>query len=183
MHFMHMWQVEIIIRHEKAIFVRFKEIISWQTQESISAVKKSFFQRPARLGFWLVESFLSIFYGGNLPEDTWDNNKKSFNKPCYPNTTRFKNERFDELYQKGIKTKNSNEAERFALFAEAEKIMMEQAPVIILWYQENFTLFHSDIRNFHYNSMEHFDFSDVYIKTLTNKEYNALQNAGNSKVK
>ena len=61
------------------------------------------------------------------------------------------NERFDELYLKGIKTKNSNEAERFALFAEAEKIMMEQAPVIILWYQENFTLYQSDIRNFHYN--------------------------------
>ena len=96
---------------------------------------------------------------------------------------RFKNESFDELYLKGIKTKNSNEAERFKLFAQAEKIMMEEAPVIILWYQENFTLFHSDVRNFHYNSMEHFDFSDVYIKTLTKKEYNALQNAGDSKVK
>ena len=35
-------QVEIIMRHEKAIFVRFKEIISWQIQESISAVKKAF---------------------------------------------------------------------------------------------------------------------------------------------
>ena len=51
-------QVEIIIRHEKAIFVRFKEIISWQIQESISAVKKSFFQTSTRLLFWRVEFFL-----------------------------------------------------------------------------------------------------------------------------
>ena len=55
-------QVEIIIRHEKAIFVRFKEIISWQIQESISAVKKSFFQTSTRLLFWCVEFFLRIFY-------------------------------------------------------------------------------------------------------------------------
>ena len=55
-------QVEIIIRHEKAIFVRFKEIISWQIQESISAVKKSFFQISTRLLFWRVEFFLRIFY-------------------------------------------------------------------------------------------------------------------------
>ena len=55
-------QVEIIIRHEKAIFVRFKEMISWQIQESISAVKKSFFQTSTRLLFWRVEFFLRIFY-------------------------------------------------------------------------------------------------------------------------
>merc|ERR1712035_114609 len=55
-------QVESIIRHEKAIFVRFKEIISWQIQESFSTVKKSFFQTATRLLFWRVEFFLCIFY-------------------------------------------------------------------------------------------------------------------------
>ena len=55
-------QVEIIIRHEKAIVVRFKEMITWQIQESISAVKKSFFQTSTRLLLWRVEFFLRIFY-------------------------------------------------------------------------------------------------------------------------
>ena len=54
--------IEIIIRQEKAIFVRFKGIISWQSQESISAVQKSFFQTSTRLLFWRVEFFLRIFY-------------------------------------------------------------------------------------------------------------------------
>ena len=39
-----------------------KEIISWKIQESISAVKKSFFQTSTRLLFWRVEFFLRIFY-------------------------------------------------------------------------------------------------------------------------
>ena len=55
-------QVEIIIRQEKAIFVKFKETIRWQSQESISAVQKSFFQTSTRLLFWRVEFFIRIFY-------------------------------------------------------------------------------------------------------------------------
>ena len=165
------------------IWIEFEQVSFSDKIEHSKYGKSEIFRSAWVADYPSPESFLSIFYGGNLPDDKWNDSKKSFNKPCYPNTMRFKNERFDELYLMGIKTKNSNEAERFALFAEAEKIMMEQAPVIILWYQENFTLYHSDIRNFHYNSMEHFDFSDVYLKPLTKKEYNALQNAGDAKVK
>ena len=55
-------QVEIIIRQEKGIFVGFKNIISWQSQEWISALKKSFFQTSSRLLLWRVEFFLRIFY-------------------------------------------------------------------------------------------------------------------------
>ena len=57
-----MRRVEIIIWQEKSIFVGFKEIISLQRQESIPAVKKSFFQTSSRLLFWRVEFFLRIFY-------------------------------------------------------------------------------------------------------------------------
>ena len=52
----------MIIRQERAIFVGFKEIISWQSQESISTVKKSLFQTSTRLLFWHEEFFLHIFH-------------------------------------------------------------------------------------------------------------------------
>ena len=42
-------------------FFRFLKIIFRVSQNPKSHVKKSFFQRPMRLGFWLVKSFLSIF--------------------------------------------------------------------------------------------------------------------------
>ena len=54
--------VEVIIRQERAIFVGFKEIISWQSQESISNVKKLLFQTSTRLLFWPVEFFLRTFH-------------------------------------------------------------------------------------------------------------------------
>ena len=51
----------MIIWQEKLIFVGFKEIISWQRQESIQAVKKSFFQTSSRLLFWRVRIFSTHF--------------------------------------------------------------------------------------------------------------------------
>lgn len=106
------------------------------------------------------ESFLSLFYGENVPE--------TLDEPSNLNTMRFKNIAFDTLYIKGIKT--ADQTERYGYFAQAENIMMEESPVIILWYQENYTLYHSEVRNFHYNAMEYFDFSEVYKKEVTEEE-------------
>jgi ABC-type oligopeptide transport system substrate-binding subunit len=57
------------------------------------------------------------------------------------------------------------EEERFAHFAEAERIMMEDCPIIVIWYVENFRLLHSNVHNFHNNPMNYYDLSDIYQKT------------------
>jgi len=111
------------------------------------------------------ESFLSVFYGENVPA--------TLDEPSNLNTMRYKNEVFDSLYIKGVQT--ANKVEKYEYFAEAERIMMEESPVIILWYQENYTLYHSEVRNFYYNAMEYFDFSGVYMKELTEAEVKAAQ--------
>ena len=53
-----MRHVELISRQLRDIFVDFQKIILQASKNSKSGFKKSFFQRPTRLGFWLVESFL-----------------------------------------------------------------------------------------------------------------------------
>lgn len=106
------------------------------------------------------ESFLSIFYGAEVPS--------SMDEPSYPNVMRYKNTQFDSLYNLGKVT--VNDIERNNYFAEAEKIMMQDAPVIILWYTENYTMYHSDVRGFHNNGMEIADFSRVYFKEMTAEE-------------
>lgn len=111
------------------------------------------------------ESFLSVFYGENVPS--------TLDEPSNLNTMRYKNEMFDSLYIKGTQT--SDKAERYEYFAEAEGIMMDESPIIILWYQENYTLYHSEVRNFYYNAMEYFDFSRVYLKELTEEEVKAAR--------
>ena len=111
------------------------------------------------------ESFLSVFYGENVPA--------TLDEPSNLNTMRYTNEMFDSLYIKGTQT--VDKIERYGYFSQAEAIMMEESPVIILWYQENYTLYHSEVRHFFYNAMEYFDFSGVYMKELTEEEVKAAQ--------
>lgn len=111
------------------------------------------------------ESFLSIFYGGEVPE--------SMEEPSYPNVMRYKNATFDSLYDLGKIT--VNDIERNNYFAEAEKIMMNDAPVMVLWYTENYTMYHSNVRGFYNNGLELADFSRVYLKEMTADEINEIE--------
>ncbi len=103
------------------------------------------------------ESFLSIFYGANVPADP--------SKPSHPNTMRYKSSAYDSLFMMGVKA--TTEAEKNKYFAEAESQMLQDCPVIILWYGENYKLVHSNINNFYNNAMNYLNLTDVYIKTLT----------------
>lgn len=100
------------------------------------------------------ESFLSIAYGKHVPA--------SLDQPSHPNTMRYKSAEFDKYYELGMSSKT--EEERFLNFAEAERIMMEDCPVIIIWYVENYRLLHSNVHNFHNNPMNYYDLSDIYLK-------------------
>jgi oligopeptide transport system substrate-binding protein len=104
-----------------------------------------------------AETFLSLFYGADVPD--------SLNQPSFPNTTRYKNPKFDSLYVLAREAKTIEEANR--LYKEAEQVMMADAPAMILWYDENYRLAQSRVRNFWANPMRYFDFSQVYLKEVT----------------
>lgn len=106
------------------------------------------------------ENFLLLAYGGELPD--------SRSKPSWPNASRYQNARFDSLYTKGVTTMNRDSS--FAYFQKAEQLMMNDAPMIILWYAEQYRMLHADVRNFQTNPMKYFDFRRVYLKTRTKSE-------------
>jgi peptide/nickel transport system substrate-binding protein len=106
------------------------------------------------------QSFLSIFYGAEVPE--------SMDEPSYPNTMRYKNAEFDSLYNLGKVTVDN--IKRNDYFAEAEKIMMSEAPLMMLWYTENYTMYHSRVRGFYNNGLQIADYSRVYLKEMTAEE-------------
>jgi len=54
--------------------------------------------------------------------------------PAPPNYTRFKNETFDELYELSLGT--SDESEKIRLYQEMDQMLVEDAPVIFLFYDE-----------------------------------------------
>ena len=100
------------------------------------------------------ENFLWIFYGKNVPTD--------LAAPSWPNTARYVNPEFDALFEQGIAA--TSEEDRNAAFMAAETLMMQDAPIIVLWYSENFRLRRADVRNFYSNPMNYLDCSRVYIK-------------------
>ncbi len=108
---------------------------------------------------WLSEypspiDFLNLFYGDENPND--------LNSYSWPNISRFKNNLYDKTLEKAMVT--SDLKERFNLYADAESILMEQAPLIVLWYPESYNVVHGCVKNLHFNEMLHFDYTKVYIQ-------------------
>jgi peptide/nickel transport system substrate-binding protein len=152
--------IERQIRETLGITISIDQV-SFKTKLENSKLGKSEIYRSAWVAdFPSAESFLSIFYGGEVPA--------SMSEPAYPNVMRYKNAQFDSLYNLGKVT--VNDIERNNYFAEAEKIMMNDAPIMVLWYTENYTMYHSNIRGFYNNGLELADFSRVYLKEMTAEE-------------
>ncbi len=81
-------------------------------------------QVPFFRGSWIAdypdaENFFSVFYG---------------KQPAPPNYTRFKNKKFDALYEASIK--ENDEAKRYNLYQKMDQILVDEAPVIFLFYDE-----------------------------------------------
>jgi peptide/nickel transport system substrate-binding protein len=104
--------------------------------EEIAKSKALFFR-----GSWIAdypdaENYLSVFYSRN---------------PAPPNYTRFKNAQFDALYDKALT--ETNDSARFGIYQQMDQIVMNEAPVIPLWYDMAIHLVRPGITGFQPNSL------------------------------
>jgi ABC-type transport system substrate-binding protein len=112
------------------------------------------------------ETFLSNFYGKNVPSDK--------SQPSRINQSRYVNVLFDQLFEQA---KNSNnKAQALDYYAKAEKILMQNPPIIPLWYSGDIQIVYSNVRNLHFNALNMFVFREVYKKDWTVEEYNKAKN-------
>lgn len=100
------------------------------------------------------ESFLSVFYGEPVSMDT--------SRMMYPNTIKYKNAEFDKYYKLGRDAANRDSAA--AYFLKAEQILVNDAPLIPLWYDSNCRLISYRLKNFQSNALRYFDFTQVSIE-------------------
>ena len=124
-----------------------------QLVENMIGGKSDFFR-----GGWIAdypnpENFLWFFYGKNVPKDPA--------AQSYPNMMRYVNSEFDMHYEAGLKAKTEEEALKH--FMQAENIMIQDAPIMVLWYDEGYRLLQSYVKSFPNNSMQYRDFSTVYM--------------------
>lgn len=90
-------------------------------RENIAQGRVAFFR-----GSWIAdypdaENYLSLFYSENK-------------SPAGPNYTQYESKEFDRLYKKAIH--ESNDTIRLGLYRQMDSVMMEQSPVIVLFYDQ-----------------------------------------------
>ena len=90
-------------------------------QEAVDNGRSGFFMKSWFGDYPDAENFLALFYSKNF-------------SPAGPNKTHFKNARFDELYEKAKLEQDMQK--RYALYREMDKIVVEECPVIVLFYDE-----------------------------------------------
>lgn len=107
------------------------------------------------------ESFLMNFYGRSVP--AVEGERSPINK------ARYKNEKFDKLFEQARKANKISE--QMELFSKAEAELMKNPPIIPLWYAGDIQIMYSHVRNFHFNAMNLLDFTKVYKKPWTAEEF------------
>jgi len=106
--------------------------------EIIANAQVNFFRKSWVADYADAENFFACFYSKNL-------------SPKGPNYTHFKNKTFDELFEKSLNEPDN--AKRFEIYKEMDKIIIEEAPIVPLFYDQVFRLVNNNIENFTLNPM------------------------------
>jgi oligopeptide transport system substrate-binding protein len=89
-------------------------------------------------GSWIAdypdgENYLSLFYSKNKI-------------PFGPNYTGFSNPHFDQLFEQAYNVKS--DAERYSLYHQMDQIILDNAPVVVLYYDKRVNLYQNNITGY-----------------------------------
>ena len=92
-------------------------------------------------GSWIAdypdaENYLSVFYSKN---------------PAPPNYTRYKSKQFDDLFEKALV--EENDSIRYRLYQQADQKVIDDAPVVPLWYDKVIHLVQPSVSGFEPNAL------------------------------
>lgn len=103
-------------------------------------------------GSWIAdypdaENYMAMFYSKN---------------PAPPNYTRYKNPVFDALYEKALL--ENNDSLRYRLYREMDQLVINDAPVIPIWYDMAFHLVQPGIEGFYPNALNLLELRRTKVK-------------------
>lgn len=129
-------------------------IVEWsQHLESIERSKALFFRFGWIADYPEPENFLNLIYGKLVPA--------SLAERSYPNSTRFQNDKFNELYEKALAT--TNDTKRYELYHKAEQVAINDAPMMMIFYDLDERLLQKNIRDYPINAMDRRDLKTVWL--------------------
>jgi peptide/nickel transport system substrate-binding protein len=104
--------------------------------EMTSHSKALFFRASWIADYPDAENYLSVFYSKN---------------PAPPNYTRYNNPLFDALFEKALT--ETSDSVRYRLYQQADQMVINDAPVVPLWYDEVIRLVQPGVKNFFPNAL------------------------------
>lgn len=102
------------------------------------------------------ETFLTLFYGAHVP--------KNSQEKSYTNFSRYINPKFDSLFNAARLI--ADKKQRFETLMQAEQVMLNDAPAMPIFYDENFRLEQLNVRNLPENAMNFMDLTTTYFIPL-----------------
>ena len=103
-------------------------------------------------GSWIAdypdaENYMAMFYSKN---------------PSPPNYTQYKNPAFDKLYNKALQ--ETNDSLRYALYRQMDQMVINDAPVVPLWYDEAIHLLNNHVHGFTPNALNLLELRRANVK-------------------
>src|SRR6266852_4947200 len=122
------------------------------TQKSLlleeTAKSQALFFRGSWIGDYPdAENYLSVFYSNN---------------PAPPNYTRYRNPKFDTLYKKSLV--ENNDSIRYTLYREMDQLMINDAPIVPLWYDQVIHLVNLAVSGFEANGLNLLELRQTRIR-------------------
>lgn len=113
------------------------EVVQKSLLLEMTSTSKALFFR----GSWIAdypdaENYLSVFYSKN---------------PAPPNYTRYRNKEFDALFERALA--ENNDSARYQLYRQADQVMIQDAPVVPLWYDVLIHLVQPGVEGFEPNPL------------------------------
>ncbi|MFT2009863.1 ABC transporter substrate-binding protein [Pontibacter sp. 13R65] len=107
-------------------------------QETVDNGRAPFFMKSWLGDYPDAENYLALFYSKNF-------------SPAGPNKTHFKNAEFDRLYEQAKLERDAKK--RWVLYQQMDQIVVEEAPVIVLYYDEVVRLTQNNVQGLVPNPM------------------------------
>lgn len=132
-------------------------VVPWAEHlDNIQSGKGDFFRYAWVSDYSDPESFLTLFYGKHVPDN--------YEERSYINLARFKNRTFDSLFVAA--RMEPDKRKRYQLFSKAEQVVLDEAALMPLFYDENFRLEQKNVRNLPENMLNYMDMSTTYLLPL-----------------
>jgi oligopeptide transport system substrate-binding protein len=129
------------------------QMLHWAQHLALVEDGKTMFWRSAWIADYPdAENFLQLLYGKMVPKEGG----------ASTNTTRYRNHRFDNVFEEALRTQDDEK--RNQLYAQAEEIALRDAPVLPLFYYIDYRLLQPYVRGYSAHSPDRRELKWVWFE-------------------